>query len=80
MFAMTETAAEAITALTENQGEGEGGLRIAATEAPEGELKLALAVSGAPESGDEVLGTDLGAKVFMEPRAAQFLDDKVLDV
>lgn len=42
--------------------------------------QLALSVAEQPEAGDQVLGTDAGARVFLEPQAAQFLDDKVLDV
>lgn len=80
MLAMTDTAAEAISALTQNQGKEEGGLRIAATGQGDGEMTLSLAVSGAPEAGDEVVGTESGAMIFMESRAAEFLDDKVLDV
>jgi Fe-S cluster assembly iron-binding protein IscA len=42
--------------------------------------QLALSVAPAPEDGDRVVGTDGGAKVFLEPQAAALLDDKVLDV
>jgi iron-sulfur cluster assembly protein len=80
MLAMTDAAAEAINALTESQGEQQGGLRVAVSEVAEGGAQLALAVAESPESGDQVVGTEGGAKVFMEERAAQFLDDKVLDV
>ncbi|MGH3519898.1 MAG: iron-sulfur cluster biosynthesis family protein [Haloechinothrix sp.] len=81
MFAMTEAAAEAINALTQSRGEQEGGLRLAVADADQdGTTQLSLAVSDAPEADDQVLGTDSGAKVFMEPNAAEFLDDKVLDV
>lgn len=81
MLAMTDTAAEAITALTQQQtAEESGGLRVAVTDVAEGEMQLSLQLSEAPEAGDQVVGTETGAQVFMETRAAEFLDDKVLDV
>jgi iron-sulfur cluster assembly protein len=81
MLAMTDAAAEAISALTAQEGQQEaGGLRFAVQNEQDQGAQLALSVAPAPESGDQVLGTDGGAKVFLEPQAAQFLDDKVLDV
>lgn len=81
MLAMTEAAAEAITALTLQQGQEDAGLRMAVSEtAQDGAATLSLAVSEAPAEGDQVVGTETGAKVFMETKAAEFLDDKVLDV
>ncbi len=81
MLALTEPAAEAISALTQSQGEEQqgGGLRLALSGESD-DLQLTLAVSSEPESGDQVMGTEDGARVFMESRAAEFLDDKVLDV
>lgn len=81
MLAMTEAAADAITALAQQQGGQEAGLRLAVAGGPDGDgSQLSLAVSESPEEGDQVVGTDTGARVFMETRAAEFLDDKVLDV
>lgn len=81
MLAMTEAAADAINALTQQEGLEEAGLRLAVSGEPdEGSTQLSLAVSETPEDGDQVVGTDNGAKVFMESRAAEFLEDKVLDV
>ncbi|MGH3451510.1 MAG: iron-sulfur cluster biosynthesis family protein [Haloechinothrix sp.] len=82
MLAMTEAAVEAINALTQNEEQpDEGGLRLAVSDAgQDGSTQLSLAVSDAPEEGDQVVGTESGAKVFMESKAADFLDDKVLDV
>ncbi|WP_034270322.1 iron-sulfur cluster biosynthesis family protein [Haloechinothrix halophila] len=82
MLALTEPAAEAISALTQSQQDEQqqgGGLRLALTGESD-DLQLTLAVSTEPESGDQVMGTEDGARVFMESRAAEFLDDKVLDV
>jgi hypothetical protein len=41
---------------------------------------LALSVAPAPAAGDEVVTAVEGAQVFLEPQAAEFLSDKVLDV
>jgi Fe-S cluster assembly iron-binding protein IscA len=80
MLTVTEAAAEAITALTANQGSNESGLRLA-VQTPEGQgPHLALSVAPAPVEGDRVLGDDEGPRVFLEPEAAALLDDKVLDV
>jgi Fe-S cluster assembly iron-binding protein IscA len=81
MLAMTEAAAEAISALTAQEGQKEtGGLRFAVQDRANDGAQLAVSVAPAPEEGDQVLGTEAGAKVFLEPEAAQVLDDKVLDV
>jgi iron-sulfur cluster assembly protein len=81
MLAMTDAAAEAISVLTTQEGSPEhGGLRFAVQEQQADGPQLALSVAPEPEAGDKVLGTEAGAKVFLEPRAAEFLDDKVLDI
>lgn len=81
MLAMTDAAADAISALTAQEGKQEtGGLRFAVQAQQDSGAQLALSVAAEPEAGDQVLGTEGGARVFLEPQAAQFLDDKVLDV
>ncbi|MEY7971251.1 HesB/IscA family protein [Saccharomonospora xinjiangensis] len=80
MLAMTDAAAEAISALTAQDGQDSAGLRFAVREETEAGAQLALSIAPAPEEGDQVLGTDSGARVFLEPQAATFLDDKVLDI
>ncbi|HVV12871.1 HesB/IscA family protein [Amycolatopsis sp.] len=81
MLALTDAAAEAISALTAQEGKQEsGGLRFAVQAQQEQGAQLALSVAEQPEAGDQVLGSDGGAKVFLQPEAAQFLEDKVLDV
>nr|WP_252365324.1 iron-sulfur cluster biosynthesis family protein [Saccharomonospora piscinae] len=77
---MTDAAAEAISALTAQDGQESAGLRFAVREENESGAQLALSIAPSPEEGDQVLGTDSGAKVFLEPQAATFLDDKVLDI
>ncbi len=77
MLAITEEAAAAIGTLATNaQLPDGGGLRITA---PSSEQGLQLALVGNPEQEDVVLAGD-GVTVFLEPAAAQVLDDKVLDV
>ncbi|WP_020500222.1 iron-sulfur cluster biosynthesis family protein [Sciscionella marina] len=81
MLAMTEAAVKAIGALTTQEGQQQGnGLRLAMQNEPEAESQLVLSVAATPEKDDQVLGSNEGAKVFLEPQAARFLDDKVLDV
>lgn len=77
MLAITENAAEAIKSLsTDAELPDDGGLRITAPQPEEG-LELALAQSA--DEQDTVLRGE-GVAVFLEPAAAQILDDKVLDV
>ena len=77
MLAITDLAAEAIKTLTTDAELPEGGgLRIAAPDPQEG---LELTLAGQPADDDVVLAGD-GVSVFLEPVAAQVLDDKVLDV
>jgi iron-sulfur cluster assembly protein len=78
MLAITD-AAEAIKGVVSSQGAPEGaGLRIAtpAEVAPEGALEVALAA--VPAEDDDVIDEG-GGHVFLEPRAAEALDDKRLD-
>ncbi len=79
MLSITETAAQAINSLITSSDMPEGaGLRIAAQ--PESDSAgLELSVAPAPAEQDTVLKGG-GATVFLEPVAAQALDDKVLDV
>jgi iron-sulfur cluster assembly protein len=75
MLAMTDAAAEAVKGVVSTQGAPEGaGLRIAAP--PEGGLEVKLAAL--PAEDDEVVEQG-GAHIFIEPRAAEALDDKLLD-
>jgi Fe-S cluster assembly iron-binding protein IscA len=55
---------------------GGAGLRIAPAEEPAG--AFALSVAPGPEQDDQVVPIE-DAEVFLEPRAAQALDDKTLD-
>jgi iron-sulfur cluster assembly protein len=81
VLAITEDAAAAIESIVASSGLPEGaGLRITQelnteTEgAARTDLRLSLVESA--EEGDEVLE---GTQVFLEPEAADFLDNKLLD-
>jgi iron-sulfur cluster assembly protein len=81
LLAITETAATAIKSLTASQEQPEeAGVRIAAREDADvdspGSLKLSV-VEG-PAEDDQVVD-EHGAHVILEPHAASYLDDKLLD-
>jgi Fe-S cluster assembly iron-binding protein IscA len=81
MLAVTEAAAEAISALTAQGGfQQEGGLRFAMQADTDSQAALALTVAPAPAAGDEVVTANEGAQVFLEEQAASYLSDKVLDI
>lgn len=81
MLAVTEAAADAISALTAQEGvQDQGGLRFEMRALENSQTALALSVAPAPTDGDEVVTAQEGAQVFLEPEAAEFLSDKVLDV
>jgi iron-sulfur cluster assembly protein len=80
MLVLTEAAAEAVKSVTSNPQIPEGtGLRIARS-APDcddpAEFQLTAAL--VPGEDDQVLET-AGARVFLDPQAAAYLEDKVLD-
>jgi Fe-S cluster assembly iron-binding protein IscA len=77
MLILTEAAVEAVTSVL--QASDSAGLRIAAT-VPQPQEPGALQVTAAPGPGqdDQVIET-AGARVFLEPQAAAYLEDKVLD-
>ena len=64
MLAITDAAAEAIKGVVSAEG------------APEG--RLAVSLAAVPAEEDEVI-EEGGAHVFLESRAAEALDDKLLD-
>jgi iron-sulfur cluster assembly protein len=80
MLVLTEAAAEVVKSVTSTpQASQAAGLRISSS-VPDPDSASALqveAVSG-PGENDQVLEA-VGARVFVEPQAAVFLDDKVLD-
>ncbi len=80
MLVLTEAATEVVKALTSTPMAPEGsGLRIySAVRQPEGPQELQLSAVPGPAENDQVLEA-AGAQVFLEPQAAEYLDDKVLD-
>jgi iron-sulfur cluster assembly protein len=83
MLVLTESAAEIVKALTATPQAPEGsGLRIASSIPRQGEPGTpgALQVSAAtgPKENDQVVEA-AGAHVYLEPQAAAYLADKVLD-
>ena len=80
MLVLTEAAAEVVKSVTETPQAPDGtGLRITqAGQEPGGGSALQLAAAAEPGSGDQVLET-AGARLFLDPEAAAYLDDKILD-
>jgi iron-sulfur cluster assembly protein len=81
VLAITEDAATAIDSIVASSGLPQGaGLRITQELNPqsgqEGRTDLRLSVVESAEEGDEVLDD---VQIFLEPEAADFLDDKLLD-
>jgi iron-sulfur cluster assembly protein len=79
MLAVTQDAAIVIRGIVHAAELPEdSGLRITIEEAGEGQVGLGLDVVPEPHEDDQVVDA-LGAHVFLEPQAADLLDDKVLD-
>jgi len=77
MLTLTDQAVAAIRNLTTRPGlPAQTGLRIAPGEADTG--GLALSLSDGPQAGDRVI-EETDVQVFLEPEAADALDDKELD-
>jgi iron-sulfur cluster assembly protein len=80
MLVLTTAAAEVVKSVTTTPDLPEGtGLRIVADspnpqEAPE----LRMTTAAGPDASDQVLEGD-GARLFVEPKAAAYLDDKIID-
>lgn len=79
MLAITTDAAQVIKQIVTSSELGrDGGIRVS-VEAGDGQsAKLAMAIAGRPEPGDAHVEQE-GANVFLDPNAAPFLDDKVLN-
>jgi iron-sulfur cluster assembly protein len=80
VLTLTPTAAEVVRTLVEQSPAPEsGGLRIAASTDDGGEsVELELALVEEPEALDETVEQE-GATVYLDPEAAELLDDKLLD-
>jgi Fe-S cluster assembly iron-binding protein IscA len=80
MLVLTEAAAEVVKSVTSTAQAPDGaGLRIASSASePERPDELRLTATVGPAEEDQVIEA-AGARVFLEPQAATFLEDKVLD-
>ena len=80
MLVLTEAAAEVVKSVTSNPQAPDGaGLRIAsAVPEPRDPSALELTAAPGPHDEDQIVETS-GARVFLEPHAAAYLADKVLD-
>jgi iron-sulfur cluster assembly protein len=79
MLVLTEAAAEVVKSVTSTAQAPDGaGLRIASAPEPEGPNALQLTATTGPKEDDQVIEA-AGARVFVEPQAALYLEDKVLD-
>ena len=76
---LTENASSVIRALSENSELAEeAGLRIAGSDDGGQPTDLAVALVMTPRQQDQVIEQE-GARVFLDPTAANLLEDKVLD-
>jgi Fe-S cluster assembly iron-binding protein IscA len=80
MLVLTEAAAEVVKALTSTSQAPEGsGLRIASSTTEPGDAgALQVSAAAGPGENDQVIEA-AGAHLYLEPRAAAYLQDKVLD-
>jgi Fe-S cluster assembly iron-binding protein IscA len=80
MLVLTQAAAEVVKSVTSApQLSQAAGLRISASVAgPEDATALQVEAVPGPDAHDQVLEA-AGARVFVAPQAAVFLDDKILD-
>ena len=80
MLVLTEAAAEVVKSVTDTPQAPDGtGLRITQSDTePGGGNGLQLSAAAEPGNDDQVVEI-AGARVFLDPPAAAYLDDKVLD-
>jgi Fe-S cluster assembly iron-binding protein IscA len=80
MLVLTEAAAEVVKSVTDTPQAPDGtGLRISqSAQEPGNANALELAAAAEPAINDQVVETS-GARVFLDPQAAVYLSDKVLD-
>jgi iron-sulfur cluster assembly protein len=79
MLVLTEAAAEVVKAIASTPQAPEGsGLRIVSSPESADPGTLQVTAAPGPYENDQVIDT-AGAHVFLEPQAAAYLEDKVLD-
>jgi Fe-S cluster assembly iron-binding protein IscA len=71
MLKISEDAVEALRTI--------GALRITGQEVEQGEVEIEIDDAEGPTDGDETVEQD-GVTVYLDPVAAQVLDDQVLEV
>jgi iron-sulfur cluster assembly protein len=77
MLSLTENASAIVNEITSQPGLSDtAGLRITSDESPQPAFEVTAAAQGEP--GDQVVEQG-GATVYLDPSAAELLDDKVLD-
>jgi Fe-S cluster assembly iron-binding protein IscA len=76
MLTLTENASTIVRNITQQPEAPESaGLRITSDDATE---TFAVTASPTPQPGDQIVEQD-GATVYLDQRAAELLDDKILD-
>jgi len=79
MLVLTEAAAEVVKSVIDTPQAPDGtGLRITQSGSEPTASALELAAAAEPGVNDQVVEA-AGARVFLDPQAAAYLDDKVLD-
>jgi iron-sulfur cluster assembly protein len=80
MLVLTEAAAEVVKALSADpQAPAGAGLRIASSASqPADAGMLQVSAAAGPDENDQVIDA-AGAHLYLEPQAAAYLEDKVLD-
>jgi iron-sulfur cluster assembly protein len=79
MLVLTEAAAEVVKAIASTPQAPEGsGLRIASSAGAADPGALQVTAAPGPNENDQVVEA-AGAHVYLEPQAALYLEDKVLD-
>jgi len=79
MLVLTEAAAEVVKAISSTPQASEGsGLRIASSAGAADPGALQVTTAPGPSENDQVIEA-AGAHVYVEPQAAVYLEDKVLD-
>ncbi len=80
MLVLTDAAAEVVKSLTSTPQAPEGtGLRIASSSPEPGDPgALQVTAAAGPDENDQIIDS-AGAHIYLEPQAAAYLEDKVLD-
>ena len=77
---LTDSAVEAVREIVASAPDAQesSGMRIVASEMPDGRASFELSIASVPGEDDEVI-EEQGARVFLESNASDLLDDKALD-